>query len=190
MVVKVMGKIIFITGGARSGKSRFAESLLAGKDSVLYVATGIGFDDEMKDRIARHRSQRNPAWKTVECYRDLVQSLKKGLSDRGFLLLDCVTIMINNFMVLDAAVDWDGTGTEAVDEIELTIRKEITAFLDMAKDFNGQTLIVSNELGMGIVPLAPLGRYYRDIAGKMNQIIAAAADEVYLLVSGIPVKIK
>jgi len=185
-----MGAIIFITGGARSGKSRFAESLLAGKDNVLYVATGLGFDDEMKDRIARHRSQRNPAWTTVESYRDLARSLKHDLPDRGHLLLDCVTIMVSNFMVLDAGVDWDSAGIDAADRIERVILSEISAFLDMAREYNGQTIIVSNELGMGIVPPTPLGRYYRDIAGKMNQVIAAAADEAYLMVSGIPVKIK
>ncbi len=185
-----MGKIIFITGGARSGKSRFAESLLAGEDDVLYVATGIGFDDEMKDRIARHRSQRNPAWKTVECYRDLAPSLRYDLSDYGYVLLDCVTIMVSNFMVLDAGVDWDSAGIDAADRIEQVIMKEISAFLDMARDFHGKTLIVSNELGMGIVPPTPLGRYYRDIAGKMNQVIAGVADEVYLMVSGVPMKIK
>ncbi len=185
-----MGKIIFITGGARSGKSTFAESLLAGKDNVLYVATGIGFDDEMKDRIARHKSQRNPAWKTLECYRELALSLKQHLPDRGYVLLDCVTIMISNFMVLDSSIDWDSAGIDAVDGIEQTILKEISSFLDMARDFSGHTLVVSNELGMGIVPPTPIGRYYRDIAGKMNQIIAGAADEVYLMVSGIPMKIK
>lgn len=185
-----MGNIIFITGGARSGKSRFAESLLAGKDNVLYVATGIGFDDEMKDRIARHKSQRNPAWKTAECYRDLARSLRQDLPEGGYLLLDCVTIMVSNFMVLDAGVDWDKAGIDAADRIEKVIWKEISDFLAMARDYNGTTLIVSNELGMGIVPPTPLGRYYRDIAGKMNQVIAGAADEVFLMVSGIPAKIK
>lgn len=185
-----MGAIIFITGGARSGKSRFAESLIAGMDNVLYVATGLGFDDEMKDRIARHKSQRNPAWKTVECYRDLARSLKRDLPDRGYVLLDCVTIMVSNFMVLDAGIDWDSAGIDAADRIEKVIWKEISDFLEMARDYNGQTIIVSNELGMGIVPPTPLGRYYRDIAGKMNQVIAAAADEVCLMVSGVPVKIK
>ncbi len=190
MTVVTMGKITYITGGARSGKSRFAESLLAGKDNVLYVATGIGFDDEMKDRIARHKSQRNPAWKTVECYRGLAQSLKHEFPDRGFVLLDCVTILVSNFMVLDAGVEWDSAGIDAADGIERIILKEIAAFLDMARDYNGQTLIVSNELGMGIVPATPLGRYYRDIAGKINQVIAGAADDVYLMISGIPMKIK
>jgi adenosylcobinamide kinase / adenosylcobinamide-phosphate guanylyltransferase len=185
-----MGKIIFITGGARSGKSRYAESILSGKNDVLYVATGIGFDEEMKDRIARHRLQRNPNWETVECYRGLPAVLKDRLADKKYVLLDCVTIMISNIMVLDAGIDWDKAGMNEVDQVELNVREEVAGFIKMSRDFAGETLIVSNELGMGIVPDAPLGRYYRDIAGKMNQFIAAEADDVYMMLSGIPMKIK
>lgn len=185
-----MGKIIFITGGARSGKSRFAESLMAGKDDVLYVATGIGFDEEMRDRIRRHRLQRNSSWETVECYRDFASVLNRKLAGKGAIILDCVTIMINNIMIIDSGVDWDSAGMEAVDRIEETIREEISDFMRIASDFAGETLVVSNELGMGIVPSTPLGRHYRDIAGKINQLIAAAADEVYFMVAGIPQKIK
>lgn len=185
-----MGKIIFITGGARSGKSRFAEGLLKGRDAVLYVATGIGFDAEMKDRISRHRSQRNPAWKTVECYRNIAGALKDNCGDRKYILLDCVTIMISNILVLDAGLDWDKAGMAEVDKVEEKVRKEMRDIIVMAHDFNGETIIVSNELGMGIVPPTPLGRHYRDIAGKVNQLLAAEADEVYFMVSGIPVKIK
>lgn len=185
-----MGKIIFITGGARSGKSRFAEELVKGLDAVLYVATGIGFDAEMKDRISRHRSQRNPAWKTVECYRGIEGMLRGNLADRKYILLDCVTIMVSNILVLDAGLDWDRAGMAEVDEVEQKVRKEIDDFIMIARDFNGETIIVSNELGMGIVPPTPLGRHYRDIAGKVNQVLAAEADEAYFIVSGVPVKIK
>jgi adenosylcobinamide kinase / adenosylcobinamide-phosphate guanylyltransferase len=185
-----MGKLIFITGGARSGKSSFAESLLAGKNSVLYVATGIGFDDEMKDRIGRHRNRRNPGWETVEAYRDLARVLEEKLRGREAVLLDCVTIMVSNIMVLDAGVDWDNAAMADVESAEGRARNEILQFISLARAFHGDTLIVSNEVGMGIVPAAPLGRHYRDIAGKINMLIAAEADEVYFMVSGIPVKIK
>ena len=185
-----MGKITFITGGARSGKSRYAEELIKGQDAVLYVATGIGFDAEMKERISRHRSQRNPAWKTVECYRGVAGMLKENCADRKFILLDCVTIMVSNILVLDAGLDWDRAGMAEVDEVEQKVRKEIRDLVTIARDFNGEVIIVSNELGMGIVPPTPLGRHYRDIAGKVNQVLAAEADEVYFMVSGIPVKIK
>jgi adenosylcobinamide kinase/adenosylcobinamide-phosphate guanylyltransferase len=185
-----VGKIIFITGGARSGKSRFAEELLKGQEAVLYIATGIGFDAEMKDRISRHRSQRNPAWKTVECYRDIAGTLKEHIADRKYILLDCATIMVSNILVLDAGLDWDKACMAEVDEAEQKVRKEIVDFITAARDFNGEAIIVSNELGMGIVPPTPLGRHYRDIAGKVNQVLASEADEVYFMVSGIPVKIK
>lgn len=185
-----MGTLIFITGGARSGKSRFAESLLSGRNDVLYVATGIGFDEEMRDRISRHRSQRNPSWETVECYRDFPAMLGGRLAGRGAILLDCITIMINNIMVVDSGVDWDSAGMDEADRAEEVIREEISGFMRVAAGFNGVTIVVSNELGMGIVPAAPLGRYYRDIAGKINQLIAADADEVYFMVSGLPQRIK
>ncbi|OHD70596.1 MAG: bifunctional adenosylcobinamide kinase/adenosylcobinamide-phosphate guanylyltransferase [Spirochaetes bacterium RBG_16_49_21] len=185
-----MGKIIFITGGARSGKSRFAESLLAGKDDVLYVATAIGFDDEMKERIARHRARRNSRWETVECYSGFSRVLPSKLAGRGYILLDCVTIMVSNVMILDSGIDWDKAGPSEADAAEKKIMEEASGFLAIAREFAGEAIIVSNELGMGLVPPNPLGRYYRDIAGTVNMKIAAEADEVYFMVSGIPVRIK
>lgn len=185
-----MGRIVLITGGARSGKSRFAESLVSGQKDVLYVATAIGFDDEMRERIARHRSHRNPAWETVECYRDLAAVLSRKLEGRSRILLDCITVMVNNMMVVDSGIDWDSAAIDAVDRIEKDIRKEVTDFISLARVFSGETFIVTNELGMGLVPPTPLGRHYRDIAGKMNQEIAAVSDRVYFMISGIPMKIK
>ncbi len=186
----VMGKIVFITGGARSGKSRFAESLFAGKDDVLYVATAIGFDDEMRDRIKRHRSQRNPSWDTVECYRSFADELRGRLAGRRNMILDCITLMINNIMIVDSGVDWDRAGTDIADRMEKEIVDEVSGFIAVARTIPGETLIVSNEIGLGLVPPAPLGRHYRDIAGKVNQLLASQADEAYLMVSGLPVKIK
>jgi adenosylcobinamide kinase / adenosylcobinamide-phosphate guanylyltransferase len=185
-----MGKIIFITGGARSGKSRFAEQLLKGEDNVLYVATGIAFDDEMKDRIAKHRSLRNGNWKTLEAYRDFDKILPAEIRDRSYILIDCITIMVSNIMLLDKDIDWDNIATDTANSIENEVTIEIKKLLKAAEDFSGKTLIVSNELGMGVVPPSPLGRYYRDIAGRMNQLIADVAETVYFVVSGIPVKIK
>lgn len=182
--------MVFITGGARSGKSRFAESLCAGKNDVLYVATGIGFDDEMRERIVRHRSQRNPSWETIECYRNFSGELGGRLACHGTIILDCVTLMINNIMVVDSNVDWDCAGAAVVDSIEGEIVKEVSDFIAIAHEFNGETIIVSNELGLGLVPPSPLGRHYRDIAGKVNQLLASESEEVYFMVSGLPVKIK
>jgi adenosylcobinamide kinase / adenosylcobinamide-phosphate guanylyltransferase len=185
-----MGKIVFITGGARSGKSRFAESLFAEKDNVLYVATALGFDDEMRERISRHRTQRNPLWETVECYRHFTDTLRGIQGERGNIILDCITLMINNIMVVDSGVDWDCAGPDIVDGMEKEIVKEVLDFIAIARRAAGMTLIVSNEIGLGLVPPTPLGRHYRDIAGKVNQLIASESNEAYLMVSGLPVKIK
>jgi adenosylcobinamide kinase / adenosylcobinamide-phosphate guanylyltransferase len=185
-----MGRITFITGGARSGKSTFAEKLLKNQDSVVYVATCEASDDEMKDRIAKHKSMRNRVWLTVEAYKDLDIVLKKFIKDKKYILIDCVTIMVSNLMILGNNIDWDTANIETVNNIEKNIHVEINKLLDIARGFSGETIIVSNELGMGVVPPAPLGRYYRDIAGRVNQIIANAADTVYFIVSGIPIKIK
>jgi adenosylcobinamide kinase / adenosylcobinamide-phosphate guanylyltransferase len=185
-----MGKMTFITGGARSGKSTFAEDMLKNEDSVVYIAAGIAFDDEMKDRIARHKAKRNPAWITVENYKNLDIILKEKLKDKKFILIDCLTIMVSNLMILENDIDWDIIDINTVNTIEGNILAEINKLLKIVNGFSGKTIIVSNEVGMGVVPPAPLGRYYRDIAGRINQIVAEAAHTVYFIVSGIPVKIK
>ncbi|MFC1670403.1 bifunctional adenosylcobinamide kinase/adenosylcobinamide-phosphate guanylyltransferase [Spirochaetota bacterium] len=185
-----MGKITLITGGARSGKSTFAEELLKGKDSVLYIATAMASDSEMKERIGRHRSRRNPKWETVEAYKDLGELVKAKCKDRDYILLDCITLLVTNLMILENDVNWDNIDSKLLNKIEEGIKDEVDNFLDALNDFEGEAIIVTNELGMGIVPEYPLPRYYRDIAGKINQQIARVAHEVYLTVSGIPVKIK
>jgi adenosylcobinamide kinase/adenosylcobinamide-phosphate guanylyltransferase len=98
--------------------------------------------------------------------------------------------MVSNILVLDAGLDWDSAGMSDVDLVEKKVQNEIADLITIAHDFSGETLIVSNELGMGLVPPTPLGRHYRDIAGKVNQMLAAEADEVYFMVSGIPMRIK
>ncbi len=185
-----MGKIIYVTGGARSGKSSFAESLLEEFDNVLYIATAIPFDDEMKDRVKIHRERRKSSWQTLEAYRDF----SEGINERGrgmdALLFDCVTIMVTNLMLSDFDIDWDSADQQSVHRIEEHVMNHTDELITALKDFNGISVIVSNELGMGLVPPTPLGRHYRDIAGRANQRIAQASDEAYLVVSGIPVRIK
>ncbi len=185
-----MGKMTFITGGARSGKSRFAEELLAGTDDVLYIATAIPFDDEMKERIRLHRERRNPRWITVEQYSSLGKKIKENSSSCRAVLLDCITVMVTNIMFENDMTDWDTIRPDEIDIIENKINSEIEDLIEAACTFDGMTVIVSNETGMGIVPANPLSRHFRDIAGRINQKIAAAADDVYFTVSGIPMKIK
>jgi adenosylcobinamide kinase/adenosylcobinamide-phosphate guanylyltransferase len=179
-----------ITGGARSGKSTFAEKLLKNNDDVLYIATGIPFDGEMKDRIAKHRERRNKKWITAEAYKGLNKIINANTGNKKNILLDCVTLMINNLMLVDNSTDWNTAAPEEIDRFENAVAAEIESLIRAAKNFSGRTIIVTNELGMGIVPAEPLGRHYRDIAGRANRMIAEAADEVYLVIAGIAVKIK
>lgn len=185
-----MGKIILVTGGARSGKSTFAEDTarnLGG--NVVYVATSKPCDDEMKERIRKHRSQRPQEWETVEAYKDMDIHLKNRLKDRDAVLLDCVTIMVSNLM-LEKAMDWEGITADEINQVEAYVKNEIDKLIAVAMEAEIPFIIVTNELGMGVVPPYELGRAVRDIAGRANQMLAKVAGEVYLCVSGIPVKIK
>ena len=185
-----MGKLILITGGARSGKSSFAEETAKKLgNKILYVATSIAFDEEMKDRIKRHRGQRPPEWETVEAYRDLDTELEGRLSGKNTVLLDCITVMVSNLM-LEKSMDWEGMNVEAIRDAEERAGLEIDKLLKLAAGADIPFIIVTNELGMGVVPPTVLGRAIRDIGGRANQVLARAAEEVYLCVSGIPVKIK
>lgn len=185
-----MGNIILVTGGARSGKSTFAEeeAKKAGTN-VIYIATSIPFDDEMKDRIKKHRQQRPSNWETVETYKDIDLHLKGRLEGKNAVLLDCITIMVSNLM-LEKAYDWEGMAVDEINEVEAKVKIEIDKLINVAQESSVPFIIVTNELGMGVVPPTSLGRAIRDIAGRANQMLARAASEVYLCVSGIPVKIK
>lgn len=185
-----MGRLILVTGGARSGKSSFAEETVRSYgENILYIATAIGMDDEMKERIRRHRLQRPPGWETLEAFRDFDRTLPGILKERNAVLLDCVTIMVSNIM-LQKAMDWEELSTAEMNEVENEVTGQVGTLLSIIKDADIPFVLVTNELGMGVVPPYALGRAVRDIAGRVNQQLARAADEVFLCVSGIPVKIK
>jgi adenosylcobinamide kinase/adenosylcobinamide-phosphate guanylyltransferase len=185
-----MGKLILITGGARSGKSSFAEETAKSFGSnILYCATSIAFDEEMKDRIKRHRERRPCEWETVEAYRDLDVALGRRLAGKDAVLLDCITIMVSNLM-LERSMDWEGAGVDEIGSAEERTGLEIEKLLKLAASAEIPFIAVTNELGMGVVPPTVLGRAIRDIGGRANQALAKAAAEVYLCISGIPVKIK
>ncbi|AEB76069.1 bifunctional adenosylcobinamide kinase/adenosylcobinamide-phosphate guanylyltransferase [Clostridium botulinum] len=186
-----MGKIILVTGGARSGKSSYAENIAKEiGEKILYIATSIPFDDEMKHRVEKHKESRPEVWDTYEGYKDLdiVVREKNNLYDG--MLLDCVTIMTSNFMfdyIGDKIEEADNT---TLDEVE---KKIITTFENLLNEVNKGNItmiLVTNELGYGIVPENKLARVYRDIVGRINQYIASRASEVYLVVCGIPMKVK
>lgn len=172
-----MAKITFVLGGARSGKSAFAlKTALQSAGKTAFIATCQPLDPEMKKRIARHKKSRPSHWQTFEEPKDIGLLLKKTGAKFDTIIIDCLTLLICNLMM-------KGHG-EADIEIKL---KNVLSALNKIK---AQTIIVSNEVGLGIVPGNKLGREFRDIAGRMNQIVAAKADSVFFLVSGIPWKIK
>jgi len=172
-----MGKLIFVTGGARSGKSQHAAALAqkAG-NNVAFIATCIPWDAEMKERVKRHRSARPKEWKTIEAAIDVAASLK-NLAQFDAVIIDCITLFLTNLMMEENISDED-------------ILSEVTNLVKVAKEVNCVVVIVSNEVGSGIVPLNEMSRRFRDLAGFANQIVAQNADEVYFMVSGISVKVK
>jgi adenosylcobinamide kinase / adenosylcobinamide-phosphate guanylyltransferase len=182
-----MGKVILVTGGSRSGKSSFAEELLKDKDEVLYIATAIVTDEEMAHRIEMHRKGRNQSWTTYEGYKSLNQAVE-GFEGK-FILLDCITVMVTNLM-FDEDRNFDTMSNEEIAVLEKDIEKELRVLVEAVKASYKTIVMVTNEVGMGLVPEYRLGRIFRDIAGRMNQRLGSLSDEVYLVTCGIPLKIK
>ena len=180
-----MGKIIFVTGGARSGKSSFAESIFKGEKEVVYIATSRIYDEEMQDRVAMHRQSRPQTWTTFEgCYK-----IADAVCDAKNYLLDCVTVLCSNIM-FDITKDTDKISIEMQREVENVVMGEIQTLIDKVKKMGGNLVMVTNEVGCAIVPESHVGRVYRDIIGRVNQRTAALCDEVYFVVCGISQKIK
>lgn len=172
-----MSRIIFVSGGARSGKSRLAESRAREFGSPLcYLATGQAGDGEMADRIARHQARRGPEWQTLEEPLRLLEAIRGHDGYFAAMLLDCVTLWLTNLLF-----HYDDPGRVLGD-----VRELAGAF----KGLQTPLVIVSNEVGMGIVPENQLARTFRDLAGEANELMAAAADEVYVTFSGLPLKLK
>ncbi len=184
------GRLVYVTGGARSGKSTFAENLVMEQGhKILYIATALPIDGEMNDRIRIHRLRRPSFWKTLEAYKGIKAKLEgEGIKYHG-ILLDCITIMITNLM-LDGGLKGDKPDSKQVNKVEQNILKEVMETLKAIRTWADTGIVVSNEVGMGLVPDSSLGRIFRDIAGRVNQAVAGEADEAYLTVSGIPVRIK
>lgn len=182
--------ITLVLGGARSGKSSFAEKLAEkrGGDNVVYLATAEPKDKEMEERINHHKENRPDSWETIEEPLSVGEVLA-SLSPGKMVLLDCITVLISN--LLFAAGEGDLAGQrEKVDffKKEEMVIGEMEKIVEAADD--KELIIVSNEVGMGIVPAHRLGRGFRDIAGRANQYLAEKADKVYLTVAGLPVELK
>jgi adenosylcobinamide kinase/adenosylcobinamide-phosphate guanylyltransferase len=191
-----MGKLTLILGGARSGKSTFAEQRAKelGADRVLYVATSETKDEEMQQRVEKHRSERPSAWETLEAPRNVAQALRREGSAAKVVLLDCLTFLVANHLLDAAGPEGDPFNHPSADpfdaKIEADVVAEVEALVAYVQETEIEMLVVSNEVGLGVVPPYELGRAYRDILGRANQILARHADEVQLLVAGIPMKVK
>lgn len=208
-----VGKITLILGGARSGKSTLAEKIArkrAGDDGVLYVATLQPFDAEMEARVVSHRASRPANWRTLETPYDLAGAILANLQAEKLVLLDCLTLWTSNHILKYMAPDLEKeTGTAGdlppagsdpapnqpvadinYGNLETALVRELEQLLAGLKERGTGLVMVSNEVGMGLVPPYPLGRAYRDLLGRLNQRLTALADEVFLVVAGIPVDLK
>lgn len=185
-------QLILILGGARSGKSTFAERLAAsGKRPVAFIATATANDDEMRKRIAQHRASRPQGWHTIEEPLDLAGAVRTASHLADVLLLDCMTLWLANWLSQQHGTN-DGEEFAARALFDEGALKEVDGLLDVLSTLapNKTLIVVSNEVGLGIVPGYPLGRVYRDTLGYVNQRLAGAADRVYLIVAGVAVDIK
>jgi adenosylcobinamide kinase/adenosylcobinamide-phosphate guanylyltransferase len=207
------GRVTLVLGGARSGKSSFAEKLAAARTihpGVLYAATLAPYDDEMRERVVRHRLSRPASWKTVEAPYELLAGLKQGYGGESTVLVDCLTLWTTNHLM--RAFGWEAAGVpEELDPdaiakpdelepvavpaadfklLEQNLIQQLDEIINWLRQENCNLILVSNEVGLGLVPPYPLGRVYRDILGRINQRTAALADEVFFCFAGIPVDIK
>jgi adenosyl cobinamide kinase/adenosyl cobinamide phosphate guanylyltransferase len=165
-----MGQLILVLGGARSGKSAYAQRLARqlGGDAVLFVATAEAGDDEMAQRIVQHQQSRPARWRTLEYPRHIGTALGAELRGEAVVLIDCLTLLLSNVI----------------------LQEEIETLLQVCRTSSATFIVVSNEVGLGLVPDTPLGRLYRDLLGQANQTLAAAAQTVYLMVAGLAVDVK
>jgi adenosyl cobinamide kinase/adenosyl cobinamide phosphate guanylyltransferase len=180
-----MGRLILVLGGARSGKSTYAQHLAQelGGSQVLFVATAEAGDDDMVRRIAVHRQSRPAAWRTLEAPRAIGQAIPHQLGNAVVVVVDCLTLLVSNAMLaLHDPLDFTAAST--------AMHQEVTALLHTCHTTPATYIVVSNEVGLGLVPDNALGRLYRDLLGYANQALARQADAVYFMVAGLPIDIK
>lgn len=174
-------EIVLILGGARSGKSLFAQRLASQLgERVLFVATATPMDEEMERRIELHRQRRPDTWRTVETSTGVAAAIDDHLGDAEVVVLDCLSLLVSN--VMERAND-----PHDIDAVENEMVEELRQLLDWGE---ATLIIVSNEVGMGVVPTYPSGRAFRDLLGRANQLVAERADRVYFLIAGIAQELK
>jgi len=181
--------LIFVTGGAKSGKSKFAEEYIyeSHYKNKIYFATAIAFDEEMVDRIKKHQERRGKIWNNFEVPLHLADEWENISQSADVILIDCLTMFTTNHMMAYGSI----RGQEDANRLEQTILSELDTLLDSIQSCEGKTVIfVTNEIGLGIVPDNKLARYFRDIAGRVNRAVASVADKLYLTISGVTIELK
>jgi adenosylcobinamide kinase/adenosylcobinamide-phosphate guanylyltransferase len=166
-------RVTLVLGGARSGKSRYAESLMNGYSEVVYIATAEALDDEMTARIARHRAGRPSSWRTVEAPLELAAALDRHGRQAHAVLVDCLTLWLSNLLLA-----------------ERDVQGATRSLLESLSQASGPVILVANEVGLGIVPENKLARLFRDEAGWLNQRVATVADRVVFMAAGLPLILK
>lgn len=177
-------RMTLILGGARSGKSTYAQKLAAERGHhVLYVATAEARDDEMAARISVHQAERPDHWRTLDAPLRVGERITDKIGSADVVLLDCLTLLASNVIApLPEPISYEAA--------ETSLRREIDGLIDAYSKSTAEWILISNEVGLGLVPPYPLGRVYRDALGRANQRLAGVADEVLFLVAGLPMKIK
>ena len=181
-------QIILCSGGARSGKSEFAERLaLSTEGRKAYVATGQAFDEEMVDRIKKHQERRGDIWTNFEVPLYLAKEWQNISQSTDVILIDCLTMFTTNHMMAHGSIQ----GQQDANDLEEAVLSELESLLSLIASSDGKTVIfVTNEIGLGIVPDKKLARYFRDIAGRVNRTVATVADKLYLTISGVTIELK
>lgn len=183
------GEVVLLLGGARSGKSRLAVDLARrAAGPVVFLAAGQAGDGEMADRIDRHRRERPAEWRTIERSREL-GAVIRGIAPGTTVLLDGLGDIATEYLLAGASEEADLSAAELA-EVEAGLEAEVAGIVAAARAAGAALIVVSNEVGLGLVPPYPLGRHYRDVLGRANQRLAAEADRVYFLIAGLPLRLK
>ena len=174
------GELVLVLGGARSGKSTTAERLARDGERVLFIATAEALDEAMQRRIAAHRRHRPEHWDTLEEPIRVTRAVRPLVDRYDTFVLDCLTLWVSNLLLED----------EEASDAECAVLEAVRRLLDLIDAAGGRWILVSNEVGQGIVPASPLGREYRDVLGRVNQLVASRSDKAYLMVAGLALELK
>jgi adenosylcobinamide kinase / adenosylcobinamide-phosphate guanylyltransferase len=181
-------KIILLLGGARSGKSHFAQEYARQHaQKVLFVATATAGDEDMRIRIEQHKKDRPATWNTLEASDHIGKEIEENINDEDLVIVDCITLLINNIFGRYDETQFDNLADSV---LENQVMVEIRELINCLNKAPASFVLVSNEVGLGIVPDNRMSRIYRDLLGRANQMLAQKADEVYLMVAGIPLRAK